>query len=131
MSGVLEKYLIRSILAPLYGESRELNYLMHPDNRLAQFLIADALLDQYRQIITDPRAPIDSAGYSSSLNQAVQDNIKEELTEIPDHVKCDKRYGLHVSGPNPPNFPRFLRLLFPLNEQKGRYTTNRPQNGVH
>ena len=116
MSSALDQYIIRTILAPLYGDTSKLRYLMNPTNRLAQFIIANALLERYKQIITNPNNPIDREGYRVSLNQAVQTNIQEELAAFPDHVVSDKRMELYRRGPNPRNFPRFLQSLLPLNE---------------
>ena len=116
MSSPLDQYIIRTILTSLYGDTSKLRYLMHSTNRLAQFIIADALLERYRQIITNPNNPIDPEGYRLSLNQAVQTNIQEELATFPDHVVNDKRRELYMRGPNPYNFPRFLKSLLPLDE---------------
>ena len=116
MSSPLDQFLIRSILAPLYGDTSKLRYLMRPTNRLAQFIIADALLERYRQIITNPANPIDAEGYRLNLNQAVQTHIQEELAVFPNHVVTEKRRELYMRGPNPYEFPRFLKSLLPLDE---------------
>ena len=47
MSEIIAQAIIRNVLESCYGDSPELRFLMRPDNRFTQYLIARKLLEQY------------------------------------------------------------------------------------
>ena len=114
----MQQRVIREILRSCYGETHQLRFLMRPQNRLAQYLIAKEVLQHY--------APLEDAievrpGGIADFFRAVASDIDEFLENHFSQFLIDrKRRHLRDNGPNPPHQPGFLKTLFsvyyPVNE---------------
>ena len=99
--------VIRDILLSIYGDTRQLQFLMRPQTRIYRFLIAKELLKQYITI-TEAR----NRSHQADFYRAVASDIEEALEHYsPDRIASWRRH-LRNNGPTPPDQPEFLKTLF-------------------
>ena len=117
MSNPMAQHIIQNVLLSCYGESQQLRFLMRPQNRLAQYLIAREILKQYATIEDEIEV---RPGGKADLFHAVASDIDEKLENFSQRAINRRIRHLRTNGPDPRLQPGFLRVLFsvhiPVNE---------------
>ena len=108
---------IRNALESCYGNSPELWFLMRPDNRFTQYLIAQKILEQYELIQEQsaqalPRQLQERNQNRTDLYRAIIVDIEDHLDHYSEEAIQNKLRDIIAQGPNPQGSPNFLRDLF-------------------
>ena len=118
MSGIVAQGIIRNVLESCYGDSPELRFLMRPDNRLTQYLIARKILEQYIQIdeqlaqVLPTRRLQERERNRRDLYRTIIVDIEENLDHYSEEAIQNKLRDIIAQGPHPHGSPNFLRSLF-------------------
>ena len=121
MSGIVAQGIIRNLLESSYGDSPELWFLMRPNNRFAQYLIARKLLEKYDIIGEQLAQALPSLLRERCRNRrdlylAIKLDIEDELNVYSDEAIQNKLREIIAQGPNPRGYPNFIRDLFEVDE---------------
>ena len=121
MSGIVAQGIIRNVLHSSYGDSPELWFLMRPDNRFTQHLIAKKLLEQYNLIGEQlaqalPSLLRERRRNRRDLYRAIIVDIEDYLDHYSDEAIQNKLREIIAHGPNPQGYPNFIRDLFDAHE---------------
>jgi len=121
MSGIVAQGIIRNVLHSSYGDSPELWFLMRPDNRFTQYLIARKLLEQYDLIGEQlaqafPGQLRERHRNRRDLYLAIKLDIEDQLDTYSDEAIQNKLREIIAQGPNPQDYPDFIRDLFEVDE---------------
>ena len=117
MSEIMAQAIIRNVLESCYGDSAELQFLMRPDNRFTQYLIARKILQRYVQIDEQlsqvlPQGSQEWQSNRRDIYNAIIGEIEENLEHYLDEAIQNKLRNIIAQGPNPHGSPNFLRSLF-------------------
>ena len=118
MSGIVAQGIIRNVLHSSYGDSPELWFLMRPDNRFTQHLIARKILEQYvlmdeqlAQVLPTRRLQ-ERQRNRRDLYRAIIVDIEDNLDHYSEEAIQNKLRDIIAHGPDPQGSPNFLRGLF-------------------
>ena len=118
MSEIMAQAIIRNVLESCYGDSPELRFLMRPDNRFTQYLIAWKILEKYVQIdeqlaqVLPTRRLQERERNRRDLYRTIIADIEEDLDHYSEEAIQNKLRDIIAQGPHPHGSPNFLRSLF-------------------
>ena len=118
MSEIMAQGIIRNVLESCYGDSPELRFLMRPDNRFTQYLIARKILQRYVQIdeqlaqVLPTRRLQERQRNRRDLYRAIIVDIEDNLDHYSEEAIQNKLRDIIAHGPDPQGSSNFLRGLF-------------------
>ena len=104
--------IIRNVLESCYGDSPELRFLMRPDNRFTQYLIARKILQRYVQIGEQlsqvlPQGLQERQRNRRDLYSAIIVEIEENLDHYSEEAIQNK--GHNCTRASPTRFPELSK----------------------